>query len=106
MLQLVDIILRMNAQNIRIGCRSGKEKIIGRGKAVRQELVVDHAIFLRRKNVRAQVEIVAVVIDKFERQHDSKSVSRSFDERKLLPRMETTASSRMLRLPGVGVSGR
>jgi len=70
----------VNAQHILIGRRSGHEEIIRRGDALRQKSFTHQAVLLRRKNVRAQIQIVALMINQFEWQHDFSSLSRSLSE--------------------------
>jgi hypothetical protein len=44
--------------------------ILSCGKVVAQEQLVDQSEFLRRKNVRAKIQVVARMVDDLERQHD------------------------------------
>ena len=80
--ELAHVVRRMDAQNVFVRGGLGREKIFGRGKAFRQETVVNQAIFLRGENVRAEVEIVGVVVDQLERQHDGGSLPRSPEQGK------------------------
>ena len=72
----------MNAQDVFVGGGLGREKILRRGHVIRQEPLADQVILLRRKDVRTQIQIVAVVVDELEWQHDESSLPRSFVQRK------------------------
>ena len=58
----------MDAQNIRIGCRFGVEKIFARGDGVLCQLVGDETVFLRGEHMGAEVQIIALVINELEGQ--------------------------------------
>jgi hypothetical protein len=51
---------------------------------------MDQTVFLRRKNVRTQFQIVAIMVNQFERQHGSPSLPRSFYELKSFPLAAST----------------
>ncbi len=59
----------MDQQQVFVRRGLGRDEILGRGEAFAQQAVADHAEFLRGKNVAAEIEIVALVIDQVERQH-------------------------------------
>jgi hypothetical protein len=53
-----------------------------------QKEFVHQAILLRRENVRAEIQVVAVIVNEFERKHAKASVPRSEFERKPMARLE------------------
>ena len=50
-------------------------EILWRGEAVIQQALVNQTELLRRENMMAEIEIVAFVIDKLERQHEGYGTS-------------------------------
>ena len=58
--QLVEILLRMNAQNIGIRRRLRRQKILRARDSFSQKLIVNQPVLLRREHVRAKVQVVAV----------------------------------------------
>src|SRR5215471_7880527 len=74
----------MDTQNIRIGCRFGVEKIFARGDGVLCQFVGDETVFLRGDHVGAEVQIIALVINELEGQHDSSHGNRR-ERRKAVP---------------------
>ena len=50
--------------------------------AIGKKLVAHHTILLRRENVRAEIQVVAIVIDQLDWQHGPASLSRSISEGK------------------------
>src|ERR1700684_1842852 len=68
----------MNSENVCVGSRSRREKTVRRRNSIRQQLVVNQTIFLRWKNVSAQIQIVSMVVNELEWQHDSPRLPRSF----------------------------
>lgn len=62
-LEFVDILGRVNEQNVLVGGGCGRDEVRRRGEFLFDERIVDEAIFLRWKNVRAEVEVVTFVID-------------------------------------------
>src|SRR5208337_776454 len=69
-LELVHPVGRVHALDIRVGGGFRAKEIIGEGDAVFHQLIGDQAVFLRGKDVRAQVEIVEFVVDELEGQHE------------------------------------
>ncbi len=61
---------------------SGLQEVLLRGDAILQEPFINESVLLRRKNMRAEVQIVAVVVNELERQHAA-SLSLNFSKRKL-----------------------
>ena len=59
----------VDAEDIFVCCRFGPEKVRLGGDMVGQEFFCDQAEFLRGEDVRAEVQVVALVIDEFEWQH-------------------------------------
>jgi hypothetical protein len=64
----------MDEENVGIARGLGNEKIGSVGEALGKKRVVNQTIFLRRKDMRAEIQVVAVVIDKLEGQHGNRSV--------------------------------
>ena len=62
-------IRRMHQHQIVIGGGLGLDEIIRTRESVRQQAFTDQAKLLRWENMRTQIEIVAGVINKFERKH-------------------------------------
>ena len=81
-LQLANIIRSVNTQNVFILRRRRRQEIAGRRDAISQQAFVDQPVFLRRKYMRAQVQIVAIVVNKFEWKHDFVSLPKSISEGK------------------------
>src|SRR5215472_4829394 len=59
----------MNPQQIGVGGRHGIGEVVRDGDSVAQKKLVDQPKFLGWKNVRAQVQVVAGMINDLERQH-------------------------------------
>jgi hypothetical protein len=64
----------MDEENIGVPRGLGNEKIGNVGEALGKKRVVDETIFLRRKDMRAEIQVVTVVVNKFEGQHGNRSV--------------------------------
>ena len=62
-LEFVDVFARVDAQNVFVGGRRGRNEVCGRGEFLFDKRIVDEAVFLRRKNVRAEMKIIALVVD-------------------------------------------
>ena len=60
----------MDAADVGVGCRLRTENVVGRGNAVVEEFVVDQAEFFGGKDVSAEIEVVALVVDQFEGKHE------------------------------------
>ena len=67
--QLAHPVRRMNAQNVLVARDLRAQEILGYSYVFTEQHFVDQTEFLRRKDVRAEIEIVAFVIDQFERKH-------------------------------------
>src|ERR1041385_3454373 len=63
------IFTRMHQQDIFILRRLGRDEITRLCQTTFQQPLVNHPVFLRRKNMRADGQIVIVAVDKFERKH-------------------------------------
>ena len=61
----------MDAKHIFVGGGLRREEILGSSHPLAQELFGDEPELLRGKNVRAEIQVVAVVIDKFEGEHQT-----------------------------------
>ena len=73
-LEFADVGGGVDAEDVFVGGGSGGDDVRGRSDFLGDEGVADEAIFLRGKNVGAEVEVVAVVVDEWGRQsHDSSS---------------------------------
>src|ERR1041384_2241584 len=59
----------VDSQQVFVGSGQRLEDVIGRGDSFAQEKFIEQAKFLRWKNVRTEIEIVARVVDEFEWQH-------------------------------------
>jgi|SRR5580704_10588495 hypothetical protein len=68
----------MDPQNICVGGRLWRQKIIRRGNAIGKQLVVNQTIFLRWKNVRAQIQIVSLIVHELEWHHDGQDYREVF----------------------------
>ena len=68
-LEFVDIFVRVDAQNIFVGSRRWRDEVGRRGEFLFDERVADEAVFLRWENVRAEVEVVAFVVDERDGRH-------------------------------------
>lgn len=67
--EFVDVGRSVNAENVVVGGRNGGDDVGRRGEFLRDEGVADEAVFLRGEDVRAEVEVVAVVVDEGEWRH-------------------------------------
>jgi hypothetical protein len=65
----------MDEENVLVTRGSGREKIGRVGNSLGKKRVVHEAIFLRRKDMCAEIQVVAVVVDKLEGQHGNRSIS-------------------------------
>jgi hypothetical protein len=72
----------MDAKDIRVSRGLRLQEVFLCGDAIREELVVDHAVFARRKDVRSEIQIVEIVVNEFEWQHGPVRLPRSFLQRK------------------------
>jgi hypothetical protein len=65
----------VNAEDICVVSEIRFEEVFGRRDPFGKGGVTHQAIFLRREDVGAEVEIVILVIDQLEGQHDAKRIS-------------------------------
>src|SRR6266481_1709038 len=68
-LQLTHPICRVNTKNVFVRGRVWRQEIVFCGDSLAQQQLGNETEFLRRKNVFAEIQVVAFVIDQFERQH-------------------------------------
>jgi hypothetical protein len=59
----------MDTQNVIVARRHGLQEVLLRGYSLLQEPFVNETVFLRRKNMRTQIQVVAFVVNELERQH-------------------------------------
>ena len=71
-LELADPFLCVDAEDVGIGGGLRGEKVGELGEALSQESFADEAIFLRGKDVGAEVEVVMLVVDELEGQHGTR----------------------------------
>lgn len=68
--EFVDVGRSVDAEDVFVGGGRGCDDVGCGGVVVRDEGVANETVFLRGENVRAEVEVVAVVVD--ERRHGHK----------------------------------
>ena len=68
--ELLDPVFGVDAEDIGVGCGFGAEEVARFSDAFVQEFVVDEAKFFGGKDVGAEIEVVALVVDEFEGQHE------------------------------------
>ena len=69
--QFAHPVRSVHAQNVFVGRRIWAHKIFLLGESLAEKHFIDEAEFLGWENVRTKIQIVALVIDQFERQHDA-----------------------------------
>lgn len=67
--EFVDVGGSVDAENVVIGGGSRRDDVGGGGNAFGEERIADEAVFLRREDVGAEVQVVTVVIDERRRGH-------------------------------------
>jgi hypothetical protein len=72
----------MHAQNVFIVSRRRRENISSPSDSLAQQKVAHHPVFLRRKHVRAQIQIVPIAINQFVLHLVAASLPRSAFNRK------------------------
>src|SRR5271165_2726535 len=65
----MDPVGGVHAEDVRVAGRVGAEEIFFRGDSFGHESFGDETEFLRGEDVRAEVQVVAFVIDEFEGKH-------------------------------------
>src|ERR1700722_7468534 len=75
----------MHAQNVAVRGRFRRKEISRISQSFRKQPLAHQPVLLRRKHMRPQMQVVPVVVDKFERQHSFLSLPRTFPERKYCP---------------------
>src|SRR6185437_14924616 len=77
-LQLANVFGRMHATHVFIGGRLWREKIlVERGNAAGEKPVPYKAIFLRGEHVSAEIQVIAISVNQFERQHGRSGYRRA-----------------------------